>query len=58
MPRSAQLILQLCLANEERAAKIVQLLEELRKDDPLIPDRHDAEARQMTEPTDLHLGDQ
>ena len=51
--KRAQLILHLSLANEERAAKIVALLEQLRKDDPLIPDRHDPEAAQMSEATDL-----
>lgn len=51
--KRTQLILHLSIANEERAAKIVALLEQLRKDDPLIPDRHDPEARQMSEATDL-----
>lgn len=51
--KRAQLILQLSLANEERAAKIIQLLERLRKDDPLLPNHHDAEAHQMSEAIDL-----
>jgi uncharacterized membrane protein len=52
--KRAQLTLQLSLANEERAAKIIQLLEELRKDDPLLPDRHDEQAQEMSEAIDLH----
>lgn len=51
--KRAQLTLQLSLANEERAAKIISLLEELRKDDPGLPDRHDEEAQQMAEAIDL-----
>lgn len=51
--KRAQLTLQLCLANEERAAKIIALLEELRKDDPALPNRHDDEADQMAEAIDL-----
>jgi uncharacterized membrane protein len=52
--KRAQLTLQLSLANEERAAKIIQLLEQLRKDDPLLPDRRDDEAREMAQAIDLH----
>ena len=52
--KRAQLILQLSLANEERAAKVIALLEQLRRDDPLLPDRHDDEARQMAQAMDLH----
>ena len=52
--KRAQLTLQLSLANEERAAKIIQLLGQLRKDDPLLPDRRDEEAKQMSEAIDLH----
>ncbi|MBV9719204.1 MAG: DUF1003 domain-containing protein [Candidatus Eremiobacteraeota bacterium] len=51
--KRAQLTLQLSLANEERTAKIIALLEELRQDDPSLPDRHDEEARQMAEAIDL-----
>lgn len=51
--KRAQLTLQLSLANEERAAKIISLLEELRKDDPALPDRQDEEAREMAEAIDL-----
>lgn len=52
--KRSQLTLQLCLANEERAAKIIELLEQLRKDDPLLPDRRDEQARQMAKAIDLH----
>lgn len=51
--KRAQLTLQLSLANEERAAKIIALLEELRKDDPSLPNRPDGEAQQMAEPVNL-----
>jgi uncharacterized membrane protein len=51
--KRAQLTLHLSLANEERAAKIISLLEELRRDDPVLPDRPDEVAEQMAEATDL-----
>jgi uncharacterized membrane protein len=51
--KRAQLLLQLSLANEERSAKIIALLERLRKDDPLLPKRRDDEAQQMAEAIDL-----
>jgi uncharacterized membrane protein len=51
--KRAQLTLQLSLANEERAAKIIELLEQMRKDDPSLPDRRDEEAAQMAEAIDL-----
>lgn len=51
--RRAQLTLNLTLANEERTAKIIALLEQLRRDDPSLPNRRDEEAHQMTEAIDL-----
>jgi uncharacterized membrane protein len=48
-----QLALHLLLANEERAAKIIDLIEQLRRDDPSLPNRRDKEAEQMAEPTDV-----
>jgi uncharacterized membrane protein len=52
--KRAQLILQLSLANEERAAKIIALLEQMRRDDPALPNREDEEAKQMAQAIDLH----
>jgi uncharacterized membrane protein len=47
-----QLILQSAFANEQKAAKIIELLEELRRDSPEVRDRIDIEAEQMTERPD------
>jgi uncharacterized membrane protein len=47
-----QLILQLGFVSEQRSAKIIALLEELRRDSPQIRDRVDPEAQQMTERVD------
>jgi len=47
-----QLILQSAFANEQKAAKIIELLEELRRDSPQVRDRVDIEAEQMTERPD------
>jgi len=44
-----QLILQLAFVNERKTAKIVALLEELRRDSPQLRDRRDPVAEQMTE---------
>lgn len=51
--KRAKLTLQLSLANEVRTAKIIELLEQMRRDDPSLPNRKDDEARQMTEAIDL-----
>ncbi len=45
----AKLILQLTLLSEQKAAKIIALLEELRADSPQIRDRVDPAAIAMTE---------
>ena len=47
-----RLILQLAMLSEQKAAKTIQLLEQLRKDHPSIPDRQDEEASVMAQPTD------
>ena len=44
-----QLILQLAFVSEQKTAKIIGLLEELRRDSPQLPDRVDRVAEQMTE---------
>lgn len=43
----------MALVIDRKAAKIVELLETMRKDDPTLPDRDDSEAQQMAEATDL-----
>jgi len=47
-----QLYLELALLGEQKSAKIIQLLEELRSDLPFVPDRHDEEASYMARPSD------
>ena len=42
-----QLTLQLAILAEQKSAKIIQLIEEARRDNPLITNRHDAEAAEM-----------
>ncbi|MEH2263385.1 DUF1003 domain-containing protein [Nostoc sp.] len=48
----AQLMLQLNLLSEQKIAKIIALLEELRTDLPDVVNRHDLEAQLMQEPAD------
>ena len=50
--RRSQLGLQLAFISDHKQAKIIALLEELRRDDPLIKDRPDRQAQAMTEATD------
>ena len=45
-----QLTLELAILSEQKAAKIIQLLEELRRDNPHIRDRHDPEAAELAVP--------
>jgi uncharacterized membrane protein len=49
-----QLILQLAFVSEQKTAKIIGLLEELRRDSPQLRDRIDRVADQMTEAVDPH----
>jgi uncharacterized membrane protein len=42
-----QLNLQLAILNEQKTAKVIELLEELRRDDPFVKDRIDQEAEVM-----------
>jgi uncharacterized membrane protein len=48
----SQLTLQLALLNDQKTAKLISLLEELRRDSPAIADRHDAESQAMSQPAD------
>jgi len=50
--QQAQLDLHINLLAEEKIAKLVALLEELRRDLPSVPDRHDPEAAAMSRGTD------
>ncbi|MDQ2679712.1 MAG: hypothetical protein M3Y21_01625 [Candidatus Eremiobacteraeota bacterium] len=49
-----QLALELAILSEQKLAKIVQLLVDLRRDTPAIPNRVDAEALAMSTPADPH----
>ena len=46
------LTLELAIIADQKVAKIIELLEELRRDSPLIANRSDTTARTMAEPTD------
>lgn len=48
----AKLTLELALLADRRTAKIIALLEELRRDTPMIADRVDPESEDMAAPTD------
>jgi uncharacterized membrane protein len=49
------LTLELAILSEQKTAKIIALLEELRQDHPDIQDRIDQEAVALSEPTDPQL---
>jgi uncharacterized membrane protein len=46
------LTLELAIMSEHKIAKVIQLLEELRRDSPHVQDRDDPQAQQMAEPAD------
>ena len=48
----AHLILEMAILAEQKSAKTIQLLEEYRRDNPLVANRRDDEARTMAMPTD------
>ena len=50
--RQSQLILQLALLADKKSAKIIALLEELRRDHPDVADRVDEESNEMATPAD------
>jgi uncharacterized membrane protein len=50
--RRAHLDLQVNLLAEQKIAKLIGLVEELRRDMPNVRDRHDSEASNMAAPTD------
>jgi uncharacterized membrane protein len=47
-----QLILELALLGEQKTAKVIELLEEFRRDSPLIHNRVDRQADSMAQPAD------
>jgi uncharacterized membrane protein len=47
-----QLILELAILSEQKTTKVIQLLEESRRDNPLIRNRVDQEAETMARPAD------
>ena len=47
-----QLMLELAILNDQKSSKIIELLEESRRDDPMVSDRIDNEARAMSTPSD------
>ena len=50
--RREQLTLELAILRDQKTAKIIQLLEESRRDNPQMHDRHDPEAEAMAQPAD------
>ena len=52
--RREQLELQMSMLTEQRTAKIIDLLEELRRDMPTVRDRIDLEAEALTKTVDPH----
>ena len=49
-----QMTLEATLLTEQKTRKIIELLEELRRDSPGVRDRRDLEAEQMSAKTDPH----
>ncbi len=47
----AHLELQVILLTEQKATKLINLMEELRKDLPMVKNRHDTEAEALQQPT-------
>lgn len=50
--RRSQLTLHLAAQSEHKIAKLIALLEEQRRHNPLLPDRHDPEAERMAQPSE------
>jgi uncharacterized membrane protein len=48
----AHLALQVVLLTEQKASKLIDLIEELRRDLPMVEDRHDPDSAVLKEPTD------
>ena len=52
--RRDRLALQIALLTDRKTAKIISLLEELRRDSPTVHDRDDPEASDLAQATDPH----
>jgi uncharacterized membrane protein len=52
--RRERLILHLAVLTEQKTAKAIELLEEIRRDAPALRDRHDRQAASMAQPTGPH----
>jgi uncharacterized membrane protein len=50
--RREMLILEMAILSEQKIAKVIALLEEIRRDNPLIRDRHDPGAETLAQPAD------
>ena len=50
--RRDQLTLELAILNDRKIAKVIALIEELRRDAPDVADRHDRESEEMATPAD------
>lgn len=50
----AQLMLELAVVSDQKLSKVIELLEEVRRDNPAIADRIDAAAASMSMPSDTH----
>lgn len=50
--RRSELTLQIALLSERKVAKLIELLEEQRRDNPMLTSRVDVEAEQMAAPAD------
>jgi uncharacterized membrane protein len=48
--RRAQLTLELAVLADRKSAKLISLIEELRRDHPEVPDRTDKESDEMAKP--------
>ena len=53
--RREQMTLELTLLTEQKSAKIIALIEEMRRDSPALANRIDQEARDMSAPADANL---
>jgi len=52
--RRQQLTLEMVMLSEQKNAKIVELIEEMRRDNPMIKDRVDPDAEALAVPADPH----
>lgn len=53
--RREQLTLELSLLAEQKTSKVIELLEELRRDSPVIADRRDDDAENLSTPSDAKM---